>query len=75
DLIDLSPAIINKQLGWNLPIFDKLFPWHFKKYSGSIYTDDCIISTINHIAFVIVVSVICWYKRSIMKDIFSKRGG
>lgn len=36
DLVDLGPAIINKQLGWALPVV-KIFPWHWRQYSGSIY--------------------------------------
>jgi len=75
DLIDLSPAIINKQLGWNLPIFDKIFPWHFKEYSGSIYTSDCTVSNMNHIILVIVLGAAFWYKRSTVKDIFRKKVG
>ncbi len=27
DLVDLSPSIINQQLGLNLPTFEKVFPW------------------------------------------------
>ena len=36
DLIDLGPAIVNKRLGWSLPVV-KVFPWHRREYSGSIY--------------------------------------
>jgi hypothetical protein len=36
DLIDLGPAIVNKHLGWSLPMV-KIFPWHWREYSGSIY--------------------------------------
>ena len=36
DLIDLGPAILNKRLGTTFPVI-KLFPWHWKMYSGSIY--------------------------------------
>jgi hypothetical protein len=36
DLVDLGPAIINKRLGWSLPVF-KFFPWHWQQYSGSNY--------------------------------------
>ncbi|MBL0884224.1 MAG: hypothetical protein IBJ16_12925 [Chitinophagaceae bacterium] len=72
DLIDLSPSIINKQLGWSLPVFDKLFPWHFKQFSGSVYTDDCTISNINHTILVIALGAVCWYKRSVVREMFSK---
>jgi hypothetical protein len=36
DLVDLGPAIVNKRLGWSLPVV-KVFPWHLREYSGSIY--------------------------------------
>lgn len=72
DLIDLSPSIINKQLGWSLPVFNKVFPWHFKQFSGSVYTDDCSISNINHTILVISLGAACWYKRSGVREMFSK---
>lgn len=71
DLIDLSPAIINKQLGWSLPVFDKVFPWHFKQFSGSVYTHDCTISNINHTILLLALGTACWYKRSVMREMFS----
>ncbi|MDQ3322286.1 MAG: hypothetical protein M3525_07640 [Acidobacteriota bacterium] len=36
DLLDLSPAMLNKRTGFDLPVF-KAFPWHWHIYSGSIY--------------------------------------
>jgi hypothetical protein len=36
DLIDLGPGILNRHAGLHLPEV-KLFPWHWKQYSGSIY--------------------------------------
>ena len=36
DLIDLAPGILNRHYGFNLPAV-RLFPWHWKQYSGSIY--------------------------------------
>jgi hypothetical protein len=36
DLIDLGPAIINRRLGLSLPVV-KIFPWHWPRYSGSIF--------------------------------------
>lgn len=36
DIIDLLPKILNKQLGFNFPEYNNLFPWHWKSYSGSI---------------------------------------
>jgi hypothetical protein len=65
DLVDLLPSILNKQLGFNLPILNKVFPWHWHEYSGSIYGGDCRVSTFNHALLVLIVGVICWYKRLI----------
>jgi hypothetical protein len=49
DLVDLSPGILNKQLGQSFPIINKIFPWHWHEYSGSIYGGDCGVSTANHL--------------------------
>ena len=38
DVLDLSAEIAKKYLGISLPSFSfKIFPWHWKQYSGSIY--------------------------------------
>ncbi|WP_196887381.1 hypothetical protein [Aureivirga sp. CE67] len=58
DIIDLSPGIINKLLGWNLPTFENIFPWHIHKYSGSIYSDDCNVSNINHILTLVFSAIL-----------------
>ena len=70
DLIDLGPAIANKIFGINLPILEKLFPWHWPHYSGSIYTNNCGVSTLNHFLVVFTVVVICWFRRKDLKTIF-----
>ncbi|MDJ1491833.1 hypothetical protein QNI19_02745 [Cytophagaceae bacterium DM2B3-1] len=67
DIADLSPAIINKQVGLNLPVFSKIFPWHWHAYSGSIYTGDCNVSTINHLLLIVVICAICWYRQEDVK--------
>jgi hypothetical protein len=36
DLIDLGPGILNRHVGLGLPEV-KVFPWHWRQYSGSIY--------------------------------------
>jgi hypothetical protein len=36
DVVDLGPAVLNKRLGWSLPVVTA-FPWHRRPYSGSIY--------------------------------------
>jgi hypothetical protein len=56
DLVDLGPTMVNKYLSWNLPIYDTVFPWHWKKYSGSIYDNDCVVSNYNH--WTVVIGVI-----------------
>lgn len=48
DIIDLAPEILNSLFNLGLPTFDKLFPWHLREFSGSIYTDECKVSAINH---------------------------
>jgi hypothetical protein len=72
DLVDLSPAIINKQLGLSLPTFDKIFPWHLNNYSGSIYNDNCYNSTLNHILLLSTIFIICWCRQTDLKTIFQK---
>jgi hypothetical protein len=72
DLVDLSPSIINKQFALHLPIFEKLFPWHLHKYSGSIYTGDCNNSTLNHILLLSTVFIICWFRKTDLKAILKK---
>lgn len=71
DLIDLLPSILNSQLGMNLPIYDKIFPWHWKEYSGSMYGSNCGASNLN-IAFVLFsVLAILWVRRDSFKRIFN----
>jgi hypothetical protein len=36
DVVDLGPAILNERMGWSLPVV-KIFPWHWRVYSGSVY--------------------------------------
>jgi hypothetical protein len=72
DIIDLSPNIINKQLGLSIPIIDKIFPWHFHEYSGSIYSGNCNISTLNHMLLFLTISIVCFCRWSDVKIIFNK---
>lgn len=49
DIIDLGPRIASKLLGVQINGLLKIFPWHFEKYSGSIFNDPSNInSIINH---------------------------
>lgn len=70
DVIDLSPAILNKQLGLDLPSLDKLFPWHWQEYSGSVYNSDCNVSTLNHLILLFTIAVVCWCRRSDIRMLF-----
>jgi hypothetical protein len=72
DLVDLLPSILNKHIGLNLPIKDKIFPWHWHDYSGSIYSGDCNLSIINHLLLVLTVSIICLYKKHHVTKLLNK---
>lgn len=73
DVIDLSPAILNKYAGFSLPVYGNLFPWHWKAYSGSLYTADCSVSTANHVCVVFMVATVCWFRRSDMLTVFNMK--
>jgi hypothetical protein len=75
DLVDLSPGILNKQLGLSLPIINKIFPWHWHEYSGSIYGGDCGVSTANHLFVILTVIIICWSRRSDLKQMININRG
>ena len=72
DLVDLLPAILNKQLGFNLPEMGKIFPWHWRSFSGSIYVKNCQISTLNHVLVLLTVSFVCWLNRMDFKRMFER---
>lgn len=74
DLVDLGPAMANDLLALNLPIWDKVFPWHWPKYSGSLYGQDCGVSNLNHFLVVFIVLMICWFRRKDLKNIFNFGG-
>jgi len=71
DLIDLSPGILNSLLPLNLPTFDPIFPWHIHTYSGSIYTNDCSVSTLNHLLVLLFSGVVIWYHKNTLKTIIN----
>ena len=73
DIIDLSPQILNKYLGLSIPLNDKIFPWHWEKYSGSIFIDDCKTSTLNHLILITVTVSICIMKKNNLKNIFKSK--
>lgn len=70
DLVDLSPEILNSYLGFNLPIIDNIFPWHWSEYSGSIYVQNCHVSFLNHSLVLLTVGLICWARRNDLTKIF-----
>lgn len=55
DLVDLGPSMVNEHLGMNIPITDTIFPWHWQKYSGSIYNENCGVSHIHHSVVILCV--------------------
>ena len=73
DIIDLSPQILNKYLELSIPLNDKIFPWHWEKYSGSIFIDDCKTSTLNHLILITVTVSICIMKKNNLKNIFKSK--
>ncbi len=70
DIIDLLPSILNSQLGIKLPVYEKLFPWHWKRYSGSIYNGDCSTSNINIALIVLSVLLIVVSKFELVKRMY-----
>jgi len=74
DLIDLLPAILNQQFNLGLPVYTKIFPWHWSIYSGSIYNGDCSVSTINIVLVLIAVLFISIVKRQTIRKIYSQAG-
>ena len=71
DLVDLGPAILNRQMQLHLPTV-KAFPWHWKEFSGSIYDgSQRWLSLANHM---LVAGVSGWlifrYRQSLMRNPF-----
>jgi hypothetical protein len=73
DLIDELPRIINKYFGLHLPVHRNYFPWHWKRYSGSIYVKPNMVSALNHIALILTVCLICYLRKNDFKNLFCKR--
>lgn len=63
DIIDLSPQIANSHLGFHLPIYQHIFPWHWKIFSGSIYNKSCLYSNIIHFLLICLLIFIFYKKR------------
>ena len=56
DLVDLGPAILNKRFGWSLPVV-KVFPWHWRQYSGSVYDGSRPMQSLLSHLIVVAVSL------------------
>jgi hypothetical protein len=72
DIIDLSPAILNKYFHLNIAVITKIFPWHQTLYSGSIYSDNCDVSNLNHLMIIAFVCIVCWLRKKQLEEIFFK---
>ena len=71
DLVDLGPAILNRQMQLHLPTV-KAFPSHWKEYSGSIYDgSQRWLSLANHL---VVAGISGWlvlrYRQSLIRNLF-----
>jgi len=73
DLLDLSPGIINNLFQLNLPTFNPIFPWHFHHYSGSIYSNNCSVSTLNHFLVLLFCGIIVFLNFSGVKRLFNSK--
>jgi hypothetical protein len=73
DLVDQLPSILNKEFGFELPILAKIFPWHLKEYSGSIYSGNCNISNLNHVLLIFAVAIIFFCRWNDVTIIFKKQ--
>lgn len=71
DLVDLGPAIVNRRLRWALPVL-KIFPWHWRQHSGSVYDGSqgykslLLHSAVSGLALILL----CVFRRSL----FGSRG-
>lgn len=72
DVIDLLPAILNKQLHLQLPVYNKFFPWHWKIYSGSIYNGSCGTSHINIAMVGMAAGIIIILKYKTVKWVYTR---
>lgn len=70
DLVDLSAGIADKHLGIRLPELPfKIFPWHWKEYSGSIYDGSrAVESGIYHVSVLLICFALLYaYRKSFFK--------
>jgi hypothetical protein len=66
DLLDLGPAILNKNFGF--PYFGlsyKVFPWHWKEFSGSLYEPSRRVeSMLYHIILLLICTVALYLNKN-----------
>ena len=70
DSVDLSAGIANKHLGIALPQLPfKVFPWHWKEYSGSIYDGSrAVESGAYHLSVLLICFALLYaYRNSFFK--------
>lgn len=72
DIIDIGIPKAMKTIGidWNIP---RLFPWHFKEFSGSIYTDTFSLPSLVSHLFVLSAELFIFikFRHAIRKNILS----
>ena len=73
DVIDLLPSILNKQFGLNLPIYGKMFPWHWKEFSGSMYGTDCLVFNINIGMVLLCIMGILILRKADLKEFYKRK--
>lgn len=60
DIIDLGPAIVNKLNIVDLPVI-KVFPWHWPQFSGSIFDNRNVLTSLFcHIAVVVILIIVVY---------------
>lgn len=63
DLVDLTPGILHRHVGLSLPEA-RIFPWHWRQYSGSIYNGSRgIESAAFHLLVVATATFSLWWRR------------
>ncbi|HEY8559378.1 MAG TPA: hypothetical protein VIL74_03160 [Pyrinomonadaceae bacterium] len=70
DVVDLGPAMVEKYFQISLPRLSfRLFPWHLKQYSGSIYDGSrAVESAFYHVSFsLICLSLLFANRKSFLK--------
>jgi hypothetical protein len=65
DVVDLGPVIVDKYLQISLPRLPfRLFPWHLKEYSGSIYDGSrSVESGLYHLLFLLICFGLIYFNR------------